>query len=96
MLLGSKPEPWEGAISFEQLQTAPVDLKALTDINYNHPAWFFSSGSHPRWLGYTLGYHMVESWLQVAGDIEAELWVNVPAATVIEAAARAGLVSQYH
>lgn len=95
-LLGTPPELWERAISLERLRSAPVDMKSLATTGYNHPSWFYGDGSHPRWLGYTLGYQMVGCWLDDAGDIEAGTWISVPASTVIEAAARQGLVSQYH
>lgn len=93
-LLGNTPEPWEQAVSPESLRSAPVDRKILGTINYDHPAWFFGRGSHPRWLGYTLGYEMVGSWLEEAGEISAVSWIDVPAATIIKAAAKDGFISQ--
>jgi hypothetical protein len=95
-LIDSEPEPWENAISSEALRTAPVDMKALAATNYDHQSWFYGTGAHPRWLGYTLGYQMVSSWLKTAGQIDAATWINVPANTIIMAAAKEGLVSDYH
>lgn len=95
-LLGTPPEPWERALPLEQLKRSPIDLKALAATNYDHPAWFFGTGSHPRWLGYTIGYEMVGRWLEATGEIDAVTWINVPAAVVIEAAVSAELISQYH
>jgi uncharacterized protein YjaZ len=46
-------------------------------------------------LGYTLGYHMVGSWSDDAGNVDAQLWINVPATAVIEAAVKAGLISHH-
>ena len=93
-LLGNPPEPWEQAVSPESLRSAPVDMKMLGTTNYGHPAWFFGRGSHPRWLGYTLGYEMVGSWLKEAGDIGAATWIDVPAVIVITAAAKDGFISR--
>lgn len=95
-LLNTPPEPWERAVSPERLLSSPVDQNALASTGYNHPAWFYGRGPHPRWLGYTLGYEMVGCWLKDAGELDATTWISVPAATVIEAAVRHGLVSQYH
>lgn len=95
-LLGTLPEPWERAVPADQLRSSPVDLKALSATNYDHPAWFYGSGSRPRWLGYTLGYEMVGSWLKIAGEVDASMWITIPAAAIVDAAVKDGLVSQYH
>lgn len=96
MLIDSEPEPWENALSAEVLRSAPVDMKALAATDYDHRSWFYGTGAHPRWLGYTLGYEMVGCWLKTTGQIDAATWINVPAETIITAAAKEGLVSQYH
>ena len=92
-LLGSEPEPWEQAIVREQLLRAPAELKALESSYYDHNAWFFGGSDQPRWLGYSLGYQMVGDWLEAAGDIDADTWVNVPAHEVIANALEQGLVA---
>lgn len=93
-LLRTPPEPWENATSREQLRTDPIPLSALANRDYDHSAWFYGSGSHPRWFGYTLGYELVGSWLQNAGQIDATTWITVPAETILQAALKEGLVSQ--
>ncbi len=80
-------------MSTERLLRSPVDLNALASNEYDHSAWFHGQGSHPRWLGYTLGYEMVGYWLKNAGEIDAATWINVPAAAVVEAAVNGGFVS---
>lgn len=92
-LLGTAPEPWEKAVGVTELRRTPVEASELSSGDYDHPAWFYGGGRHARWLGYSLGYRMVESWLAEAGDIEPTAWINVPAAAVIEAAGRSGLVA---
>lgn len=94
-LLGTEPEPWESAVSPEALRKAPVDMKTLGATNYDHPSWFYGTGARARWLGYTLGYQMARCWLETVGEIDAATWINVPAKTIIEVAAKEGLVSQY-
>lgn len=93
-LLGSTAEPWESAVNREDLLRTPTDRQALDATYYDHSAWFFGTGVHPRWLGYTLGYQMVEQWLAGAGDIDAATWINVPASLIIDSAVEAGLVLQ--
>ena len=93
-LLGSEAEPWERAVSSADLLCTPVERQALDATYYDHNAWFFGTAIHPRWLGYTLGYQMVEQWLAGAGDIDAATWINVPASLIIDSAVEAGFVSQ--
>ncbi|MCM5557117.1 DUF2268 domain-containing putative Zn-dependent protease [Pleomorphomonas sp. JP5] len=92
-LLGSDPEPWERAVSGDDLRSAPVASSRLEEDDYDHAAWFHGRGPYPRWLGYSLGYDMVGAWLAEVGDADAATWIDVPASTVIEAARRSGLVS---
>lgn len=92
-LFGNDPEPWEKAFTQEQLYSGSVDFVALTTDDYDHSEWFFGSGSKPRWLGYSLGYEMVGSWLKTTREIDANQWINVPAATIIEVAVKEGLIS---
>jgi len=92
-LLGNEPEPWECAVTPQALR-ALVDTKAFGSTNYDHRAWFYGSGPHPRWLGYTLGYQIVGHWLAKTGKIDASTWVNVPAQTIITAALEDGFLSQ--
>ncbi|GGB05339.1 hypothetical protein GCM10011491_36890 [Brucella endophytica] len=94
-LFGSAPEPWERAVPLERLLSNPVDMKSLSAKGYNHPAWFFGTGAYPRWLGYTLGFEMVGNWLKEAGEIDAGTWITVPAATVIEVAAKSELIQPF-
>ncbi|MBN3965451.1 hypothetical protein IMW75_09175 [Pseudomonas gregormendelii] len=91
-LLGSAAEPWESAVNRVGLLCTPADRQALDATYYDHSAWFFGTGVHPRWLGYILGDQMVEQWLAGAGDIDAATWINVPASLIIDSAVEAGLV----
>jgi hypothetical protein len=93
-LLGTDPEPWEQAVPSESLCGASVAPDALAAGDYDHAAWFHGRGPYPRWFGYSLGYGMVGAWLEEAGDVDAATWIDVPAATVVEAAQRCGLISR--
>lgn len=93
-LLGTDPEPWERAVSWDELRGASVAPGVLAASDYDHAAWFHGRGPYPRWFGYSLGYGMVGAWLEEAGDVGAATWIDVPAATVVEAAQRRGLISR--
>lgn len=92
-LFGNGPEPWEKAVAQEQLYNGSVDLEMLATDDYDHSEWFFGSGSKPRWLGYSLGYEMVGTWLRTTSEIDASQWINVPAAAIIKVAVKDGLIS---
>ncbi|MHC8318921.1 DUF2268 domain-containing putative Zn-dependent protease [Pseudomonas sp. LB3P31] len=92
-LLGSEAEPWERAVNCAELLRTPADRQALEATHYDHSAWFFGTGIHPRWLGYSLGHQMVGKWLAAAGEIDAVTWINVPASDIIDLAVGAGMVS---
>jgi hypothetical protein len=92
-VLGSEPELWERALAPQELLSAPVDRQLLEATYYDHSEWFFGTGARPRWLGYTLGYQMVEAWLAKQGDVDAATWVNVPAHDILANAAKEGLVA---
>jgi hypothetical protein len=93
-VLGSEPELWERALAPQELLSSPVDRQLLEATYYDHSEWFFGTGARPRWLGYTLGYQMVEAWLAKQGDVDAATWVNVPAQDILANAAKQGLVTR--
>ncbi len=82
-LFDNAPEPWERAVDGAALRGFVPDGAALGAGRYDHAAWFFGTGALPRWLGYTLGYAMVGSWLERAGEVDGSTWVNVTAETVL-------------
>ncbi|MHA6576030.1 DUF2268 domain-containing putative Zn-dependent protease [Pseudomonas yamanorum] len=91
-VLGSEPELWERALAPQELLSSPVDRQLLEVTYYDHSEWFFGTGARPRWLGYTLGYQMVEAWLATLGEVDAATWVNVPAQDILANATKQGLV----
>jgi len=85
-LFSNPPEPWECALNRESLHAHFPERTALDATDYDHAAWFFgSSGNRPRWTGYTLGYTLVEKWLEVTSGVGADAIVNVPANVVLAA-----------
>lgn len=86
-LFGTPPEPWECAVSDAVLAANRPVAAALAATDYDHAAWFYGTGGrYPRWLGYTLGYRIVGDWLAAGPAPAGDIWVNVPADTVLAAA----------
>ncbi len=44
-------------------------------LNYNHAIWFFGSGLLPKWIGYRLGYILVEKYMQKNNKALSELCI---------------------
>lgn len=88
-LFGTPPEPWERAVGRDTLAAHWPDAMVLASSDYDHAAWFFGTkdGQYPRWLGYTLGYELVGQWLSSTPGVDGPTLVNVPARTILAAAA---------
>jgi uncharacterized protein YjaZ len=68
-LYGEAPEPWEDALSDDDLFDLAVIAQARwTMTDYDHAQWFFGRGGYPRWAGYTLGYRLVGHYLAAHPD----------------------------
>lgn len=93
-LLDSPPERWERAVEPQWLLDNPVRLAALNSRPYDHAAWFFGSGTCPRWYGYTLGYQLVAAWRDPLPALTPEKWLNVTAEEVIAAGLSCGLITR--
>jgi hypothetical protein len=70
------PKPWslavEGEVLNEMLTRASAEFESET---YDHAAWFFGSEEKdvPRWLGYSLGFHLVREYMKKTSRTAAEL-----------------------
>ncbi len=62
-LFGGPPEPWEQLPESEIRTHAALAAQEWERADYNHEAWFFGRGDLPRWLGYSLGFRLVERFL---------------------------------
>ncbi len=71
-LYRSEPEPWECAVPTDGL-TDIAELAAANwaSLRYDHAEWFFGRGELPRWAGYTLGYALVDAFLEKHRDTTA-------------------------
>ncbi|RCS21626.1 peptidase [Phyllobacterium salinisoli] len=62
-LFGGLPEPWEQLPESEIRNQAILAAQEWDRAHYNHESWFFGRGDLPRWLGYSLGFRLVERFL---------------------------------
>lgn len=64
-LFKGSPEPWE-IIGWDTLPTYfKFAFEQWHSKNYNHNDWFYGTGDFPRWLGYSLGFRLVSSYLRL-------------------------------
>ncbi|WP_324019702.1 peptidase [Pantoea sp. JZ29] len=62
-LFGGEPERWE-CINAELIHAYLPQLhQDWLCTDYDHSKWFYGAGDMPRWLGYTLGFNLVASYL---------------------------------
>lgn len=62
-LFGGEPELWE-CINAELIHAYLPQLhQDWLCTDYDHSKWFYGAGDMPRWLGYTLGFNLVASYL---------------------------------
>ena len=52
---------------------------------YNHFEWFFGRGKLPRWIGYRLGYLLVDSFMQRQENLSLEQLVRIKSHEVLRA-----------
>ncbi|MGK8934697.1 DUF2268 domain-containing putative Zn-dependent protease [Pluralibacter gergoviae] len=61
-VFAGEPEPWE-RLSAEDVTPWLPSLSELWDSrDYDHNAWFFGTGSLPRWLGYSAGFQLLSRY----------------------------------
>ncbi|MDD7972766.1 DUF2268 domain-containing putative Zn-dependent protease [Roseinatronobacter alkalisoli] len=76
---GGPPEQWE-SMTISTLR--PHITKVQNEWGsreYGHEAWFFGSSELPRWLGYSLGYHVVAQYLAACQQTSASGLVHADA-----------------
>jgi hypothetical protein len=83
LVCNSSPEPWDKAVSDRTLNNMWPDQSGMMNTKFDHSEWFSGTGSKPRWLGYTIGSKIVETWLLSAANITPERLINVPAPKVL-------------
>ena len=85
---GGDGRPWSHALAPHQWPGLLARIEPLlVSPDYDHAAWFFgrhdSSGTIPRWTGYTVGYHLVGAYLDAHPDAQPSHLSSLPAADLI-------------
>ena len=81
---GGNLQPWCTALHGEEVTTFFKRAEREYNVkDYHHREWFFGTGSLPRWVGYTLGYQIVGTYLKKYPDQTAASLVSTPAKAFI-------------
>jgi len=60
----TKPNIWDTVLNEKELKRlTKVAEKDFDNYDYNHSEWFFGAGSIPHWAGYSIGYYLVQEFL---------------------------------
>ncbi len=80
---GIDPPLWSKALSDSELSNwISIASDSWTDDNYNHGAWFVGTSKDiPRWTGYSIGYRLVEDYLNANPTAKPSALVSEPAAS---------------
>jgi hypothetical protein len=85
---GGEGRIWNHALGRDRW--APVLAKAegeLESQHYDHGSWFFGTSrdpdAAPRWAGYTIGYHLVSSYIDGAPETRPSRLIDVSAKDII-------------
>ncbi|WP_390915564.1 DUF2268 domain-containing putative Zn-dependent protease [Pseudosulfitobacter sp. SM2401] len=84
-VLGTPPELWEKAVDPALIMEHLPDRDTVWSTTYDHSEWFFGTKTLPRWLGYTMGYEVVGKWIRNVGHLDAMVWINTPADSILAA-----------
>lgn len=77
---------WCRALDAEQMQTYLIKAADQLDgKDYNHFAWFHGRTPEiPQWTGYTLGYFIIQSYLEKNLQMTAAKLVDTPPAEILQ------------
>ncbi len=93
LVCNSSPEPWDRAVSDKILSNMWPDQSSMMDTKFDHSEWFNGTGSKPRWLGYTIGSKIVETWLLSTENITLDRLISVPAPKVLNTVSTQAIIS---
>lgn len=80
------PKPWSIALNTEELERVKeIASPEFSSRTYNHSNWFFGSQEKeiPKWAGYSIGFKLVDDYLQRTGRKASEL-VSEPAESFLK------------
>ena len=75
-------EKWDEALSDNELEKiAGIAKQEYYEETYSHEEWFFGANSKklPKWAGYTLGFHLVDTYLKNHPDKKSSTLYSVKA-----------------
>ena len=77
----TSPHLWDKALNEEDFERFKKLAKEnYFNENYNYDSWFIGSSKDiPRWTGYSLGFYLVEKYLEAHPDQKASTLYNVKA-----------------
>jgi Predicted Zn-dependent protease (DUF2268) len=78
--------PWDHALNRVEeyvLWRAARSRLGERQDSAGHALWFYGSGRLPRWTGYTIGFHIVQSYLRRHPGLTAARMVTMPAARIL-------------
>jgi len=61
-VFAGEPEPWERLSAEDVTPWLPSLFELWDSRDYDHNAWFFGTGSLPRWLGYSAGFQLLSRY----------------------------------
>ena len=93
LVCNSSPEPWDRAVSDKILSNMWPDQSSMMDTKFDHSEWFNGTGSKPRWLGYTIGSKIVETWLLSTANITPDRLISVPTPKVLNTVSTQAIIS---
>jgi uncharacterized protein YjaZ len=84
--------PWVNYLTAEQELVQWEEIqKNLDTKSYRTQARFmFGGGSTPQWTGYTIGYHIVQAYLERHPDVSVDEWTALDPRTLLEESEYAG------
>lgn len=70
--LGGKPAPWSRILAMIQAKKLLLELNDILDSKDDEPYQkvFFGRAKYPLWAGYSIGYHIVGSFLRAHAKLE--------------------------
>lgn len=84
---GGEPSAWAKALTDDQISMyKEMFLNEISSpgAKYDHGAWFYgTTGQYPRWMGYSLGFHIVNEYLKLHPDQTAASLVATPADSIL-------------
>lgn len=85
LLYPNAPAPWTDALTAEQEKSQWRALKPLlASQDYDLHGRVMFGGGYPVWTGYTIGFNIVQAFLENNPDVPVEAWTTLDAQTILK------------